>query len=347
MLLDPNEYLHDLPRIDDPAHLPVDLHRLHRLRERRRRHHRLDHPRRRSSPAGHAGVLAAGPDRAGRRVLGRGRCASWSGRRSASRCRSCCASSARVRPPDGWCPSSPSSPAPCGWRCPPTACSPASRSAAWRWSVSAPCAAGCSASLAGGLLLGTAVFLSYGLVLFGLVVLVPVVLTIRRRGWRAHRRALVGRVGRRGHGRRPSTRRLGFNWLTGLGQLRIRYYQGIAAQRPFSYFVYANLAAWLISCSPLLAVGIVPLDRRAQAAGVAPAPPDRVGGRGWRSPACSRRWSPICRPCPRPRPSGSGWPSARSRTPVSPCSVVGAPPGPWSAARRPALLVNHLFDTGW
>jgi hypothetical protein len=47
----------------------------------------------------------------------------------------------------------------------------------------------------------------------------------------------------------------GFNWLTGLAQLRIRYYQGIASGRPFSYFVYADLAAWLVSCSPLLAIG--------------------------------------------------------------------------------------------
>ena len=98
--------------------------------------------------------------------------------------------------------------------------------------------------------------MSYGLVLFGLVVLVPLVLTVRRRGWR--RRAgpwLVALAGAVTDRRRPR-RGLGFNWLTGLGQLRIRYYQGIAAQRPFSYFVYANLAAWLISCSPLLAVGI-------------------------------------------------------------------------------------------
>ena len=47
------------------------------------------------------------------------------------------------------------------------------------------------------------------------------------------------------HAQRAVHAGLGFNWLTGLGQLRIRYYQGIAAQRPFSYFVYANLAAWL------------------------------------------------------------------------------------------------------
>lgn len=48
----------------------------------------------------------------------------------------------------------------------------------------------------------------------------------------------------------------GFNWFIGLAQLRIRYYQGIASQRPFSYFVYANFAAWFISCSPVLAVGV-------------------------------------------------------------------------------------------
>jgi hypothetical protein len=49
---------------------------------------------------------------------------------------------------------------------------------------------------------------------------------------------------------------LGFNWFDGLAALRVRYYQGIASQRPYSYFIYANLAAWLISCSPLLAIGI-------------------------------------------------------------------------------------------
>jgi hypothetical protein len=49
---------------------------------------------------------------------------------------------------------------------------------------------------------------------------------------------------------------LGFNWVTGLARLHVRYYQGIASARPFSYFAYADLAAWLVSCSPLLAVGL-------------------------------------------------------------------------------------------
>lgn len=110
-------------------------------------------------------------------------------------------------------------------------------------------------SLAGGLLLGATVFLSYGLVLFGLVVLVAVVLTVHRRGLRRCVApwlvAVAGVVA-------VAAVHLayGFNWVTGLVQLRIRYYQGIAGQRPFTYFVYANLSAWLISCSPLLAIGV-------------------------------------------------------------------------------------------
>jgi methylthioxylose transferase len=110
-------------------------------------------------------------------------------------------------------------------------------------------------SLAGGLLLGVAVFLSYGLVLFGLVVLLIFWLTVRRHGlrhslvpWLVAVAGFLAVV--------AVHLAFGFNWLTGLSELRIRYYQGIASQRPFSYFVYANLAAWLISCSPLLAIGI-------------------------------------------------------------------------------------------
>ena len=112
------------------------------------------------------------------------------------------------------------------------------------------------ASLAGGLLLGITVFLSYGLVLFGVVVLLAMLLTVRQRGLRSvlvpWLTATFGFVAvAAGH------LALGFNWVTGLLALRVRYDQGIASQRPFSYFVYADLAAWLVSCSPLLAIGAV------------------------------------------------------------------------------------------
>jgi hypothetical protein len=112
------------------------------------------------------------------------------------------------------------------------------------------------ASLTGGLLLGIAVFLSYGLVLFGFVVLLAMLLTVRQRGLRSvvvpWLIATVGFVAVA-----AVHLALGFNWVSGLLALRSRYYQGIASQRPFSYFVYADLAAWLVSCSPLLAIGIV------------------------------------------------------------------------------------------
>jgi methylthioxylose transferase len=110
-------------------------------------------------------------------------------------------------------------------------------------------------SLLGGLLLGVAVFLSYGLVLFGLVVLLILLLTIRQRGLRS---VLVPWLGATAGFIAVSAVHLalGFNWFDGLAALRVRYYQGIASQRAHSYFIYANLAAWLISCSPLLAIGI-------------------------------------------------------------------------------------------
>lgn len=111
-------------------------------------------------------------------------------------------------------------------------------------------------ALAGGLLLGAAVFLNYGLVLFGLVVVTALGLTVRRHGWRA----VIGPclvVAAGALAVAVAHLALGFNWFTGLAVLRVRYYQGIASQRPFSYFVYANVAAWVVATSPLLVVGAV------------------------------------------------------------------------------------------
>lgn len=111
-------------------------------------------------------------------------------------------------------------------------------------------------SLLGGLLLGIAVFLSYGLALFGLVALVVVILTVRERGLRST--AVPWLIATAGFVAVAAVHlALGFNWVSGLMALRIRYYQGIASQRPFSYFVYADLAAWLVSCSPLLVIGVI------------------------------------------------------------------------------------------
>ena len=132
-----------------------------------------------------------------------------------------------------------------------------------------------AASLLGGLLLGAALFLNYGLVLFGVVVLVAALVGVARHGLRRVLRpwaaAVVGVLA-------VTTLHLlaGFNWWTGLAQLRIRYYQGIAAARPYNYFIYANLAAWLLACSPLLAVGAVRAVRVLTAGRSVPWSQDRV-----------------------------------------------------------------------
>ena len=201
-----------------------------------------------------------------------------------------------------------------------------------------------AASFVGGLLLGTAVFLSYGLVLFGLVVLVPVVLTVRRTGWRT----TVGPwlVAMAGAGTIVGVHAgLGFNWLTGLGQLRIRYYQGIAAQRPFSYFVYANLAAWLISCSPLLAIGIA-RSIGVLSGGRRSSPPDHVVA--WLAlsgvlAAVVADLSALSK-----AETERIWLAFGAIT-YAGLALLSGRRATWALAgvAATALLVNHLFDTGW
>ena len=71
-----------------------------------------------------------------------------------------------------------------GWRCRPTACSPVWLPAAWRWSALAPPVVGSSPACWEVCCSALRVFLSYGLVLFGIVVLTAVALSVRQRGLR-------------------------------------------------------------------------------------------------------------------------------------------------------------------
>jgi hypothetical protein len=107
--------------------------------------------------------------------------------------------------------------------------------------------------VASGLLLGWCVYLSYGLVLLGVLALVVLWLASRREqtprgtGWWAMGWAVGGALGVT-----AVFSLLGFHWWEAYPVLRERYYDGIASERAYGYWVWANLAAW--TCTAGLAV---------------------------------------------------------------------------------------------
>ncbi|MFI7517097.1 hypothetical protein ACIBVK_26745 [Micromonospora echinofusca] len=140
---------------------------------------------------------------------------------------------------------------------------------------------GTATALAGGVLLGFALYLSYGFVLVAPLALV--VLALRPGGRGAA--LLAGATG-------VATVAVaftvaGFCWWQGYDRVVERYYQGWAADRPYAYWVWANLAALLLSAGPVVG----PALRRTLHS------------------AC-RAWRAWARPpeltAPTPRASGSG-----------------------------------------
>jgi hypothetical protein len=89
-----------------------------------------------------------------------------------------------------------------------------------------------------GLLLGWSVFLSYGLALLGLPALAVLV---SASDWRAVRRAL-GPAALTSLGVAVAFAVAGFYWFDGYTLVQQRYWQGIAKDRPFQYWSWANLA---------------------------------------------------------------------------------------------------------
>ena len=105
-----------------------------------------------------------------------------------------------------------------------------------------------TAAVSGGVLLGSTLYLSYGLAL-GLF-LPAAVLAVTRR-WRA---AVLA-----GAGAAPvvvAFTAAGFWWFTGFSHVRVIYAASIAASRPYSYFVWANLAAFSFAVGPAVWAGV-------------------------------------------------------------------------------------------
>jgi hypothetical protein len=102
---------------------------------------------------------------------------------------------------------------------------------AWAVQERSPVAA-CTA----GVLLGFCVFLSYGLLLLGGPALALLWVT---RGWRAMPWAVAGALVVA-----ATFWAAGFAWWEAYPVLHERYYAGIAAERPYGYWVWADLGAW-------------------------------------------------------------------------------------------------------
>jgi hypothetical protein len=103
-------------------------------------------------------------------------------------------------------------------------------------------------AVGGGLLLGFGVFLSYGLVLIGVVALAVCAVT---RSWRTLGLAVLAACAVV-----AVFAWAGFWWFDGYHLVVERYYQGIANDRPYWYWVWANLACLTLVLGPAVAAGL-------------------------------------------------------------------------------------------
>lgn len=109
-------------------------------------------------------------------------------------------------------------------------------------------------ALAGGLLLGAAMVLSYGLVLLWSV---PLAVCLVRRRIRPLAIAVAG-----GLAVLAAFALAGFWWLDGLAATREQYRLGASRMRPYGYFLVANLAGFGLALGPAVAAGIATLRHR-------------------------------------------------------------------------------------
>ncbi|MEB3371247.1 hypothetical protein [Saccharopolyspora mangrovi] len=96
-------------------------------------------------------------------------------------------------------------------------------------------------ALLGGMLLGFALFLSYGLTLIAVIAV-----AVTGRAWRSLLVAAAGALLVVG-----AFAAAGFWWLDGYHLVVQRYHQGEFAQRPYAYWVFGNLGALLLTAGPL------------------------------------------------------------------------------------------------
>ncbi|GAB3261077.1 hypothetical protein [Nocardioides dilutus] len=111
-----------------------------------------------------------------------------------------------------------------------------------------------------GLLLGLSVLMSYGMPLMGVL---AVAVLVAARSWRPLLAAVPAALAVV-----LTFAALGFAWWDAYPVLRERYFDGIAADRPFAYWSWANLAALAVSAGPLLGAGLAALRRSSDRVGL-------------------------------------------------------------------------------
>ncbi len=104
----------------------------------------------------------------------------------------------------------------------------------------------------GGLAFAAAAYLSYGLVLLAII---PVAIAAHRRRWRP---VLVAAVVVAAVVLAVSIA-TGFLWWEGLAATRVQYFVGVAKNRPYEFFVVANLAALSLAVGPAAIAGFIRL----------------------------------------------------------------------------------------
>lgn len=184
----------------------------------------------------------------------------------------------------------------------------------------------------GGLLLGLSLYLSYGLLLFGSVALVATLLASAGKRWWLPLFPATGGV----FAVVAAFSFAGFWWFDGYQLTVRRYYQGIGNERPYGYWVWADIASFALSAGPILFVllrrcvatrgrGVAAL---ALAAALAVALADLSG---LSKAEVERIWLPF-----------GVW--VLAATPLLPARGHRC----WLAAQAvTALLINHLLVTYW
>ncbi|WP_019062716.1 hypothetical protein [Streptomyces prunicolor] len=201
-----------------------------------------------------------------------------------------------------------------------------------------------TAGLASGLLFGLTTYLSYGLTLFAVIAGAVLMLGHRRLGPLPYVVAGLTVV--------PLVfTLLGFDWWEAYHLLITRYYEGVGGTRPYSYWVWANLACTALIVGPATVAGL----RRAGAAPDRPQLPDLRAGLRTASPHSRLALLVFAALLALLVADLSGMSKAETERIWLPFAVWLLPataflprPRTWLTAQAVlALLLNHLLLTGW